>query len=262
MSFYSVPLKFVSPGNSVYLRELTGHDELSVTNTGTVGAIRLLDRLLVDGHNSSYTPGMAEEIATADRDWLLAETYKRTYGTKIESTISCTECDSLIDLNFDLDQLLAFIQSEDSEKQPKYVDEDIFELEDGCRFRLPRGSDEFAIIGLPPEEAESKLMERCLVQASPNEKTQERLKSAMEQVAPIIETELKVRCPDCSKQQTIFFDIQSFLLSALMSDRKRIGIEVHRLAMAYHWSHDEILSLPRSLRRLYLSYIFAEMGLD
>ena len=262
MSSYCISLKYASAGDFVYLRELTGRDELSVSETGTIGAIQLLDRLLADGHETALIPGQADEIATADRDWLLAEIYKRAYGTKIESTISCTTCSSFIDLNFNLDDLLAFIQSKTPEISVREADKGIFELHDGSRFRLPRGKDEFAILGLSPDKAEKTLLERCLVQASSNRDTEQQLLTVMGQFAPVIETEMAAQCPDCGEQQTIYFNIQSFLLSALMRERKRIMMEIHRLAMAYHWHHNEILNLTRSLRRMYLSFILAEMGVD
>lgn len=262
MSSYCILLKYASAGDFVYVRELTGHDELSVTETGTVEAIQLLDRLLVDGHETALIPGQADEIATADRDWLLAHIYRLTYGTKIESTISCTACSSFIDLNFNLDDLLAFIQSKTPDMSVKQVDKGIFELHDGSRFRLPRGKDECTIMGLSPDMAEKRLLERCLIHTSPNGDTEEQLQTVMGQVAPVIETEMAAECPDCGKQQMIYFDIQSFLLSALIRERKQITMEIHRLAMAYHWNHNDILSLPRSLRRMYLSFVIAEMGVD
>ena len=93
------------------LRELNGFDEQSVSGLDTATAIGLLDRLLVRAPGSSAQQLKAVELTAAERDRLLAAVYKRTFGSRIESTVRCTACESLFDLAFSIEDLLAALNS-------------------------------------------------------------------------------------------------------------------------------------------------------
>lgn len=256
-NFY-VSLNFTPGVNRVCLRELNGFDETSVDGTGTESALQLLDRLLVKKPDTNLGEGMAGAITTADRDRLLVAIYQKTYGNRIESTLPCSACQEPFDLNFTLSELQSFIHTVEQEVPVKQMERGIYELENGSRFRLPRGEDEYAILGQSTETAEKMLLDRCLLDPS-EEGDLDLLQQAMSQLAPVFETELAANCPECGHHQMIHFDLQTYLLTALRQEKKRIALEVHRLARAYGWSHQELLSLPRSLRRTYLSYIMAEL---
>ena len=45
------------------------------------------------------------------------------------------------------------------------------------------------------------------------------------------------------------FDIQTYLLGAILSERRSLLSDINCIARAYSWSLDEILSLTRSDRR-------------
>ncbi|HRI60788.1 MAG TPA: hypothetical protein PK228_13715 [Saprospiraceae bacterium] len=255
MSFYPSIVQFTPGIRWVYLREISGRDELAVGNLGTPGAIQLLDRLLATGQDVAGSVPKAETFVTADRDRLLAVVYKQTYNAQIESTVQCQYCSAPFDLDFSLDDLLRHLQPDGI--LPEQTD-GTFYLENGSRFRLPTGADEQSVSGLPTAQMAQVLLERCLLEGDPaadGEKAQQ----AMEQIAPVLQTEMLAHCPECEKEQQVHFDLQSFLLTRLKQGQKQVILDIHRLASNYHWSHAEILDLPRNMRRRYVELIESEL---
>jgi hypothetical protein len=258
MALYYVPLRFSPSGKWLCLRSLCGHDELAVEQPGTLDAIRLLDRLLVELPDGSMGMGSSRRIVTADRDRAMAAIYKHTFGARIESTIACTGCASPFDLEFSLDELLAHHDSQTDMAGVEEVERGIYKLLSGqARFRLPMGDDEMAVFGLPSEESEKTFLERCLMEGDPASESKN-VQQAMQAIAPVFATELAANCPECGHQQAVHFDMQAFLLSAVISRRKLLIKEVHRLAKSYGWSHGEILDLPGNLRRNYVELVESE----
>jgi len=238
------------------LRALCGFDEESIDGTDTLAAIRLLDRLLIEGPPGAIGPGSAAELVSADRDRLLAALYLRTYGSRIQGTVACVRCGEPFDLDFPLQQLLDTLPQPGT-AGPAHGGDGLFALPDGRRFRMPTGEDELAVWHLPPDQAEQALLARCVVEGDPSIDSQA-FQEAMLQAAPLLDVEIDTRCPECGQEQSIHFDIQSYLLSALRSEQLARAQEVHRLATAYGWSLSDILSLPRSRRRTHVALIEAE----
>jgi len=254
MADYSIALQFTPGIKRVSLRDLYGHAELSVQDAGSGSALALLDSLVIgrplpDGHIPN-----AAEFAIADRDILLAGIYAKTYGYRLDSTVDCVHCDLPFDLSFNLEDLVTHTINSYSEVEST---DGVFELADGIRFRLPTGEDELAIAGLPLQKASSKLLERCLVEGEPAVHD-ESIQVAMEAIAPIMQTDLLARCPECDEEQPVHFDMQSFLLNRLRQEQHLLMHEIHQLAKTYHWGYKEILDLPRSSRKKYASMIDAE----
>lgn len=247
-----------TPGCAVvWLRELCAHDELSVTDVGTYGAVDLLNRLLISPDGSAVVP--AASVATADRDRLLAMLYRGLFGTRIESTLTCTTCAEPFDVNFRLDDLLTFMQPAMDKHPAEPITDGMFQLPDGTRFRLPTGADELSIAGMPTEQAVQQLLQRCTVQVV-SETTNETIDSevvqqAMEVVAPLLDMDLGAQCPECGQAQSVHFSMQSFLLNRIKNEQRQVAADVHQLAVAYRWAHTEISALPRRLRRMYVGLI-------
>ena len=258
MSLEQVSLKFMPDSRWVCLRELGGHDEQAVAGTGTVEAIRLLDQLLVAVPGSDMASGKAKALATADRDRLLAAVYIRTYGSRIQSTVKCNSCGAPFDMDFSLEELVRHLDSEAAKVEIEKTSTGVFKLPDGRLFRLPTGEDEYAVLGMSPEVAESTLLARCVVEGNPS-KDHESLQRAMHSLAPVIDLDMDASCPDCNHQQLVHFDIQYYLLYSLHQEQKQLAWEVHQLAKAYGWHLNEILELPRRVRRTYVALVESDM---
>lgn len=238
------------------LRELNGFDEQSVCKTDTATAINLLDRLLLRGPGFVSDNFKAIRLTASERDRLLARVYEQTFGPRIESTSCCSFCESPFDLAFTIESLLAAFDPTSSTTATIQAD-GTFRLPGGLRFRVPNGEDELAAAQLPTREAELMLLQRCVL-GPESEIDAEELQQAMSDVAPLLDLDLKVLCPECGAQQSIRFDVQFYLLRAIEQQRKQIAREVHRLAVAYGWGLNEILGLSRSERKAFVECIEAD----
>lgn len=233
----TVPLRFAGQRRTARLRELTGRDEAAVSGASTAAAIALLNALLEDGS--------AADFVAADRDRLLAALHLQAFGDRIESTLTCAKCQQPFDLHFSLRGLIDSIDARTPSAQWKALGDGRFENADGGTIRLPTGSDELAVADLPANEVEQMLRTRA---DWPDD-------DVLDEVAPLVDLELVAPCAECRHPHTIRFDIQSYFLTALASERKRLLAEIHRLATAYSWSLAEILSLTRNDRRAFVELI-------
>lgn len=258
-AIYPVSLSFMVGRKNIFLRELTAQDELGIADSSSIGAIQLINSLSQHALSDTKQPFRAETLVSADRDSLLAAIYKKTYSDLLQSTLHCTACKAPFDLDFSLTALINYIQQSRNQDIAYEAKEDgSYELPDGTYFRLPTGEDELAVAGLPPQYSVTFLLEKCVQKGDINLVGQQ-VQAAMAQIAPVLATEIAAHCPECGHPQEVYFDIQSFLLSRLMQEKRQILWEVHRLASVYHWTHSEIMSLPRSLRKSYVSLIDAEL---
>jgi hypothetical protein len=235
----TIPLRFAGERGIVRVRELTGRDEFSVLGTNTANAIDLLSGLIDTG---------AIDLVAADRDRILAAVYSRAFGDRIESTLTCNECSQPFDIDFSLSNVIASINESDSTGEWVCLADGRFETANGFSFRLPTGRDELEAVGMTTQEVESMLLRRC-TEGHEWPEGKGAFEELLEQVAPIIDLELVARCPECRHVQRIQFDIQSYLLGALVAERRRLLGDINCIAGAYSWSLDEILSLTRSDRR-------------
>lgn len=252
MKIFPFKLSGFSPVHVVFLRELNGQDELMAHDCSTICAIQLLNRVMVSPSGNNQRPVDAEKIVVTDRDFLLSGIYKYTFGSRIDSSVNCISCHALYDLNFSLDDFVTHIR-ERTNKDVTIDREGYYCGENNIRFRLPNGEDELGTLGLPPEDAAQYILKRCL--ASNPDASTEKIIEEMEASGPLLANDFKVQCPECGMEQKIHFDIQSYLLTALKNERKKINIEVHNIATTYGWSHQEILNLSRSERQIYSGLI-------
>lgn len=261
MTAYSFVLPFAPGSQRVLLRELCAHDELAVADVSAASAVSLVNRLLLAvpdqpaGYNES--PDRAAQFTTADRDRLLAAIYQVAYGSRIESTVQCPACASCFDVDFSLEELLAFSQPNQAEQLAEPAGDGTFRLADACCFRLPTGADELAVAGLPGEQAAQALLQRCLLAGDPAA-SGELVQQAMQAAAPLLELDMLATCPECGHPQPVHFNMQAYLLTRLRNEQPQVVRDVHWLATTYRWAYHEIAELPRRLRRLYVGFMQQE----
>lgn len=243
----TIPLRFAGDGKIARVRELTGRDEFSVLGTDTAHAIDLLTGL-TDSASSVL------DLVATDRDRLLAAVYRSAFGDRIESTLTCNNCAEPFDLDFSLNSVIASVDETSNEGEWVRLDGGRFEAANGLSFRLPTGRDELEAIGRTTDEVESMLLLRC-TDGREWPEGRAAFEELLERVAPIIDLELVATCPECRHVQKVQFDIQTYLLGALLAERRRLLADINCIARAYSWSLDEILSLARSDRRLLVELI-------
>lgn len=249
----SVALTY-QPGYAwVCLRELCGKDEQQIMGARSLDAIHLLEGMASIRTSEDGPKCALRNISIADRDRILAVIYKNAFGPRVSTTVKCTSCGKPFDIDFSLDDLIDSLGS-----NPEVTSE----VGDGCyvfaydhiRFRLPTGADELAVMGMEPEQARKALFSRCLLQGD-EEAISNGLADRMEEVAPLIDTDFEAACPECSSQPQLHFNLQQYLLSSLVMEQRVLVAEVHLLARAYSWGLNEILELPRSIRRAYVNHL-------
>jgi hypothetical protein len=102
------------------------------------------------------------------------------------------------------------------------------------------------------------ILERCIIDdgdahLSPSE--QNAVIEVMERMAPEVDLELDLSCPECCKTFAAHFDTTAFFLNEMRISARQLLREVHALALYYHWSESEILRLGRDRRRTYLGLL-------
>ncbi len=244
-------------GKWACLRPLCGHDEGFVNGIGLVEAIQFLDRLLIEMPGTTVGPGKASELAVCDCDRLFAALYRQYFGEQIESTVSCQTCNASFELSFALPKLMATLENQLPSRVTGPDKVGLYTLPDGQRFRLPTVSDQYSIMGLEPQQAVAVLLQRCLVEGDPDQNAEE-LEVAMDEVGTVLDLDLDATCPECGASQTVRFNMQTYLLRALTHEQRFLNREVHHIARAYGWGHQEILNLTREERRAFVRLIEAE----
>ena len=246
-------------GKCAYVRPLCGNDEVLLNDTSTVGSIAFLDRLLTEAPGSSVVPGKARDLAACDSDRLFGALYREYFGDRIESTLTCRDCDEPFDLNFSLAALAENLENAGSTHAEGPDEDGIYQLSDGRRFRLPTAVDLSAVNGLESADAEAALLQRCMVEGDPSD-APELVQAAMDEIGATLDIDLDLSCPECGAVQTVRFDIQDYLLRALGYEKHFLRHEVHCIASAYGWGYQDILNLSRDDRRTYARLIQAQQG--
>ena len=228
------------------LRPLRGSDEIAFDETEDFAGSALIDALLAPAAGASVGPGEADRLTVSDRDRLLAALYRHCFGDRIESVCRCRSCGERFEISF----LVSEVETMPRTSGPAAIegpDADGYYRANGARFRLPTIGDLKAVAGLGRREAETALRARCVAAADGCEA--EDVDEAMETAGPVLSCELDAACPQCGAAETVPFDLERYLLSALASERRFLTREIHVLASAYHWPLADIMSLSREDRR-------------
>jgi len=248
---------FVSLANGVgiaSLRAISGAEEQVLQSNNSLTAIELVDQLLVDSPLASVKPGDAGDIPICERDKLLAAIYIDLFGADIQNTIICEACAERFELKFSLleiqENLLSAQESavKDLKGQLQVKTDRSYSWQDQTGatvvFRLPTGKDELAFLNSIVHEPEQSLLQDCVLEASADP-DYPALEELLESIAPTIDIELDSRCAECGVMHRFDFNLQDYLLEKLKVEREKLNHEVHALAVNYHWSLSQILSLSR-----------------
>src|SRR6478609_7924000 len=233
------------------IRELCGVDEESVDGRSTDDAVRLLDRLLVDEPGTHASPGHAATLTLPERDLLLAQVWRTAWTPRIAGTLTCASCEQPFDFGFNLDDLADHVRSATTQLPSQ---RGIYTTPESIRFRLPTADDERALLGLDDDAAGRTLLTRCVVDGDPEADASTVLK-AMEQVGSGLDTDFDAACAECGAVLVMRFQLQDYLLGAIVAEWHARADDVHRIAGAYRWGLGEIMALPRRRRRAFISIL-------
>ncbi len=210
------------------------------------------------------------QLSLGDRQTLLLHARRLTFGAQIDCVLPCPQCRERMDFRLQIEHLLPH---RDAAAPPRYFEE---MLEAGgkrfhVRFRVPCGADlEDALRPLVLARCvewvrlEGELENGSTLAAIPIEEWPAGLASQiserMADLDPQAETTLQLACPACQHSFTTCFDIGDYFFRELRAREHCRYQEVHQLALAYHWSETEILSMSPRKRRMYLDLLAESSG--
>jgi hypothetical protein len=247
--------------DQVGLRRLSGREEDWLSRHGGVSIAEAITEVLAAcltlDEAGLTTRQIAQGLLVGDRDFMMIQLRRLTLGDQIAAVYTCPACASKMDVSLDLS---------DVPVEFSLQTQSIYELElsgDRCvRFRLPNGADQESVAAIPVEEAVDALLHRCVIESGDaplNDDDRQQIADEMERIAPKVEIELDLICPECGHQFLVEFDVAAFFFTELAASQKTLLREVHHLAFHYGWSEAAILAMDRGRRRAYLSLLADEL---
>jgi hypothetical protein len=86
----------------------------------------------------------------------------------------------------------------------------------------------------------------------------QQVSDAMEAFDPLASFQVSTVCPRCGAQATVPVDLEAALLARLRAHQGALLVQVHRLASAYGWTEEQVLSIPPHRREQYLLLVERE----
>lgn len=253
------------------LRPINGHGELLGAEDvnpfrAALALLHACTKQLGPFHEQDLDLSVLSSLHPIDRDFLLLQVNRLSFGDVRFHTVQCPErqCSKRVDVRFDLATVVPPADS--------LAASGCMTLPDGraVHYRLPTAGDQVDMFGLPSSEWGNELLGRCVYQNGPSSLSSEEVSELPDEVRSAMarailgstvqyDTEIQLDCVECGNPFRFVYDPVHSLLSELRASRLALLKEVHCLAYYYHWSEKEILGLPRSRRREYLTLLDQEL---
>jgi hypothetical protein len=261
------------------LRPLTGEDEAFLVEVGaSLLPARLVTALLARclmhiGPLDAVSAEFVRSLTVGDREALLLHLRRLTLGERMECVLSCpqTDCGEKLDLTLGASDLLVPVYADAREwyERPVAENGDVYQV----RFRLPTGADQEAAASLvrdDPQAAADLMLHRCVERVTRNgdDESITDWPAAISQQVPALMAELDAQaelvlnltCPACERTFPATFDTAAYFFRELAHRASRLHQEVHLLALYYHWSEADILSLTAKRRQRYVEVLVDAMA--
>jgi hypothetical protein len=259
---------------SATVRPITGADQASLGERGTrlpasERASAIL-RLCVRIDEADDAADAVRRLSVGDREALLLHIHRITFGDPLRCVVTCPhdECGERMDLELDASSLIV----PPYEEAREWYDLAAETGRPWLRFRIPTGLDQEAIVSSQPADADSAALSlalRCVDFDAPgadpaaglDDAAVSHVAEAMLDRDPQAEIMIDTTCPACGRTVDTLFDAGAFVYEELVAAVPRLYREVHTLALRYHWSEADILSLTQPQRKRYLD-LLGESGGD
>jgi hypothetical protein len=247
------------------MRALSASEQLRVWEHGRRQTLARRSLSLLAAASPELSPDELAQFSVGQRDARLLTLREWMFGSRIESVVACPKCSERLELMFDVADIRARSEAENSPPGAIYlVRLDGYEE----RFRPPNSNDLEAIIKCQTADAaRAQLLTRCALEIKRgNPKAKKRVEQLpskvadalvkkMAQVDPQANVQLSLICPACRHAWSAAFDIASFLWSEINTWAQRVLREIHFIANAYGWRETEILEMSAERRAFYLEMI-------
>lgn len=286
---YTLPGGWVDPSGDVHrevvLSPLTGREEAILAGRSGHPAARVTEVLgrciRRIGSLEPVPESVVRDLLVADRDFLLLKLREATFGSRIQGTLPCPwpDCGQKVDVDFTVADIPVVPSAVRGRTHTMVLSPEAAYPGEGTpsrdvAFRLPNGADQ-ELLGPGLAENESLVLEELLARCiSRIGSTEISSRSAIEELSPLarmeieremfrlaprIELDMDVACPECGREFTAPFDVQDFFFGELRTSRDLLYREVHYLAFHYHWSEKEIMEMPKGDRRNYIEILAEEI---
>lgn len=131
-----------------------------------------------------------------------------------------------------------------------------------ARLRAPTGADQETVCRLPEGDALRAWVDLLVdcgdgpVPSGWSPAELEQIEAWIEDISPEVSLAAEAECPSCGAPGRV--EVDPYL--CLEPGPEGLLEEIHSLALAYHWSEEQILDLPRARRRQYLALIDRSRG--
>lgn len=190
-------------------------------------------------------------------------------SSEIEIALVCPNgnCAERLQIDFSLDEVAALQQhAQVDEHLSISVDDKVFV------FRRPTATDQLAWLknNFTDETAIVKAMMATLAIPGTDGASfldgtilpehAQTIEQCLDEHDPLVNFNLKIVCPYCTTESTVALDLEELSIRSLRQAQSRLLASVHRLAQRYHWSEQEIFSVPYWRRVHYLSLLDSEQN--
>jgi hypothetical protein len=256
----------------IKLRSLDGFDEEFLNAMESEDLLfpfktsQLLSRIVSFGNerlDENDKLAMVKKMTIGDRIFLILQLRQLTFGDILQIDIKCGSCEEVMAIDLSVTTLLDHSLSKLNGKYVLDEDTGLYDVEFSnfhAKIRLPNGLDQ-EYISLHDID-ELRLLQSCIVNLDSigHEKlTDQEFKGvinlALSELDPLSDILLTVACPSCNASFSIPFIVEDFFFKEINSRKNILEFEVHWLALNYHWSESEILSLPISKRKSYVKLL-------
>lgn len=262
---------------SYELAPITGREEELLVHAGRRAPAELVTEMLARSVNavgdiSPVTDDLARQLLVGDRQFLLLRLRQATFGDLVRAELICPwdDCGERVTVEFSLADVPV---NESDDKGPVYSMQLSAAATDGddatrhVAFRLPIGADQEQVSRwLPVNEAHAltALLERCVQDGRGrvpglSALARAEIEEHMRRLAPGVDQVMEAGCAECGRTFLVPFDVQRFFFGELRTDPELLYREVHYLAYHYHWSEQEIMTMPRGKRHTYLDILADEI---
>jgi hypothetical protein len=210
------------------------------------------------GREEPVTPELAGRLVVGDREALMLNLRRITFGEKLEPVVRCpkAECNQQMDVPLQVSGLLV---DPAPSALPEFCERDLPGI-GTFRFSLPCGQDLEEVAELARSDAQAAartLLGRCT--GRPVEELTARevetIGGWMSDLDPQAEIRLDLLCPECGYAFTTLLDAGAYLFEETVIRSRELYREVHLLAFHYHWSEAEILGMTPTKRKRYLDLL-------
>ena len=234
---------------AITTRELLNFWERNLNNTMIQRALDLL---------CCASPEMKPEVIAVlnigERDARLMVLREWLFGSKFLNRSQCPVCSEQIEWETDINDIRMQWPKNDVAPRKYLLKKDGYSI----RFRMPDSNDLAAVIAdAKPEKLFEKIVFDCKFRSKTfainqlPEKILEAIDNRIEEENPQADIIMNVRCPNCSHQWEMQFDIVSYLWDEINSWARRILQDIDSIAQAYGWSEQDILNMSPARRQIY-----------